>query len=101
MTTNAAGILGQGIVTAQAIGADIVDMEQIQIHPTMKPIRLPDYRRFAGRRRYPGERRGNRFIDEVGTRDVVSAAEIAQPGSFSWLVVDQAMLMFPASSQAM
>ena len=34
---------------------------------------------------------GKRFIDEVGTRDVVSAAEIAQPGSYSWLVVDQAM----------
>ena len=35
---------------------------------------------------------GKRFIDEVGTRDVVSAAEIAQPGSYSYLVVDQAML---------
>ena len=30
--------------------------------------------------------------DEVGTRDVVSAAEIAQTGSYSWLVVDQAMV---------
>ena len=35
---------------------------------------------------------GERFIDEVGTRDVVSAAEIAQTGSYSWLIVDQAML---------
>ena len=35
---------------------------------------------------------GKRFIDEVGTRDVVSAAEIAQTGSYSWLVVDQAMV---------
>ena len=35
---------------------------------------------------------GERFIDEVGTRDVVSAAEIAQPDSFSWLVVDQKMV---------
>ena len=34
---------------------------------------------------------GERFIDEVGTRDVVSAAEIAQPGSYSRLIVDQAM----------
>ena len=34
---------------------------------------------------------GERFIDEVGTRDVVSAAGIAQPGSYSWLIVDQAM----------
>ncbi|MBP3646057.1 MAG: FAD-binding protein, partial [Clostridia bacterium] len=35
---------------------------------------------------------GKRFIDEVGTRDVVSAAEIAQTGSYSWLIVDQAMV---------
>ena len=28
----------------------------------------------------------------MGTRDVVSAAEIAQTGSYSWLVVDQAMV---------
>ena len=35
MTTNAPGILGQGIKMAQAIGADTVDMDQIQIHPTV------------------------------------------------------------------
>src|SRR5699024_5041927 len=35
---------------------------------------------------------GKRFIDEVATRDVVSAAEIAQPGSFSWLIIDQDMV---------
>ena len=36
MTTNASGILGQGIKMAQAIGADTVDMDQIQIHPTVE-----------------------------------------------------------------
>ena len=36
MTTNAPGILGQGIKMAQAIGADTVDMDQIQIHPTVQ-----------------------------------------------------------------
>ena len=44
---------------------------------------------------------GKRFIDEVGTRDVVSAAEIAQPGSYSWLIMDQKLWsMLPASSRA-
>nr|MBR4279989.1 FAD-binding protein [Clostridia bacterium] len=42
---------------------------------------------------------GKRFIDEVGTRDVVSAAEIAQPGSYSWLIVDEAMLQASATIQ--
>ena len=34
---------------------------------------------------------GQRFYDEVSTRDKVSAAEIAQTGSCSWLVVDGKM----------
>ena len=36
MTTNAAGAQGQGIEMATAIGADTVDMDQIQIHPTVE-----------------------------------------------------------------
>lgn len=93
MTTNAAGIQGQGIFMAQAIGADTVDMEQIQIHPTVEANTaslITEGLRGDGAILVNAE--GKRFIDEVGTRDVVSAAEIAQPGSFSWLVVDQAML---------
>ena len=93
MTTNAAGIQGQGIAMAQAIGADTVDMEQIQIHPTVQADTaslLTEGLRGDGAILVNAE--GNRFIDEVGTRDVVSAAEIAQTGSFSWLVVDQKMV---------
>lgn len=33
---------------------------------------------------------GKRFTDEMGTRDVVSAAEIAQPGGYAYLIFDQA-----------
>lgn len=36
MTTNAAGAQGQGIEMAQALGAATVDMDQIQIHPTVQ-----------------------------------------------------------------
>ena len=36
MTTNAAGAQGQGIDMAVAIGAGTVDMDQIQIHPTVE-----------------------------------------------------------------
>ena len=35
MTTNAAGAQGQGIAMATAVGADTVDLDQIQIHPTV------------------------------------------------------------------
>lgn len=93
MTTNAAGLLGQGIEMATAVGAATVDMEQIQIHPTVQAdtaALITEGLRGDGAILVNAE--GKRFIDEVGTRDVVSAAEIAQTGSFSWLIVDQKMV---------
>ena len=93
MTTNASGIQGQGIQMAQALGAATVDMEQIQIHPT---VQFDTASLITEGLRGDGailvNANGERFIDEVGTRDVVSAAEIAQPDSFSWLIVDQKMV---------
>ena len=92
MTTNASGIQGQGIAMAAAVGADTVDMDQIQIHPTVQAdtaALITEGLRGDGAILVNAE--GKRFVDEVGTRDVVSAAEIAQPGSFSWLIVDQKM----------
>jgi fumarate reductase flavoprotein subunit len=93
MTTNAPGILGQGIEMAEAIGAATVDMDQIQIHPTVQfdtAALITEGLRGDGAILVNQD--GKRFIDEVLTRDVVSAAEIAQPGSYSYLIVDQAMV---------
>ena len=92
MTTNAPGINGEGIVMAQELGAAVVDMKQIQIHPTVQAdtsALITEGLRGDGAILVNKE--GKRFIDETGTRDVVSAAEIAQTGSFSWLIVDQKM----------
>ncbi len=101
MTTNAPGAQGQGIDMAVAIGAGTVDMDQIQIHPTVEAntaALITEGLRGDGAilvnaegNRFLVNAEGNRFTDEVGTRDVVSAAEIAQTGSYSWLVIDQAM----------
>ena len=93
VTTNHAGATGDGILMAEVIGADTVDMDQIQIHPTVEAntaALITEGLRGDGAVLINAE--GKRFIDEVGTRDVVSAAEIAQTGSYSWLVVDQAMV---------
>ena len=93
MTTNAPGAQGQGIDMAVAIGAGTVDMDQIQIHPTVEAntaALITEGLRGDGAILVNAE--GKRFTDEVGTRDVVSAAEIAQTGSYSWLVIDQAMV---------
>ena len=92
MTTNAAGITGEGIVMAQELGAAVVDMAQIQIHPTVQADTAALITEgLRGDGAILVNKEGKRFIDETGTRDVVSAAEIAQTGSFSWLIVDQKM----------
>ena len=93
MTTNAPGAMGEGIVMAQKIGAGVVDMDQIQIHPT---VQFDSSNLITEGLRGDGailvNIEGKRFIDEVLTRDVVSKAEIAQPKSFAWLVIDQKMV---------
>ena len=93
MSTNAAGALGQGITMAEAIGADTVDMDQIQIHPT---VTATDAHLITEGLRGDGailvNMEGKRFTDEVGTRDAVSKAEIAQTGSQVYLVIDNKMV---------
>lgn len=97
MSTNAAGIQGQGIAMAQAVGADVVDMAEIQIHPTVEANTASLITEgLRGDGAILVNQEGLRFYDEVSTRDKVSAAEIAQTGSASWLVVDNKM--FEASN---
>lgn len=93
VTTNAAGITGDGIKMAQAVGAATVDMDQIQIHPTVEQntsALITEGLRGDGAILVNAE--GLRFCDEVGTRDAVSAAELAQTGGCAYLVVDQKMV---------
>ncbi|MCQ2538347.1 MAG: flavocytochrome c [Lachnospiraceae bacterium] len=93
VTTNAPGIQGTGIKMAENAGAATVDMDQIQIHPTVEQgtsALITEGLRGDGAILVNAE--GKRFCDEVGTRDVVSAAVIAQTGSYAWLVVDQKMV---------
>ena len=93
VTTNAPGITGDGIKMAEAVGAATVDMDQIQIHPTVEQktsALITEGLRGDGAILVNAE--GLRFCDEVGTRDAVSAAELAQTGGYAWLVVDQKMV---------
>ena len=94
ITTNAPGIQGQGIQMAQAIGADTVDLEQIQLHPTVH-VQGSDAVLITEGLRGDGailvNQEGERFFDEVSTRDKVSAAEFEQTGGYAWLIVDSRM----------
>ena len=88
--TGAPGVTGEGILMAQAVGADLVDIEQIQLHPTVEQstsMLITEGVRGDGAILVNQE--GKRFINELLTRDVVSAGELEQPGSYAYIIFDQ------------
>ncbi len=90
VTTNAPGATGDGIVMAQALGADLVDIEQIQLHPTVEQttsILITESVRGDGA--ILVNQSGVRFTNELLTRDAVSAAELEQEGQYAWIIFDQ------------
>ena len=90
VTTNAPGATGDGIVMAQALGADLVDSEQIQLHPTVEQttsILITESVRGDGA--ILVNQSGVRFTNELLTRDAVSAAELEQEGSYAYIIFDQ------------
>ncbi len=95
ITTNAPGILGQGITMATEIGAGTVDMDQIQLHPTVHVADDGSANLITEGLRGDGailvNKEGKRFYDEVSTRDKVSNAENEQTDGVVWMIVDQKM----------
>ena len=92
VSTNAPSITGDAIEFLGAIGADFVDLEQIQIHPTVVQTDgslISESLRGDGAILLNAE--GKRFGNELLTRDVVSANVNAQEGSYAWLIADDVM----------
>ncbi len=74
-TTNPAGSVGEGIVQAWAVGADLADLELVQFHPTVlatSSLLLSEALRGEGAWLVDGD--GARFTDELAPRDVVARA---------------------------
>lgn len=90
VTTNAPGATGDGIVMAEAVGADLVDIEQIQLHPTVEQnTSMLITESVRGDGAILVNQSGKRFTDELLTRDVVSAAELEQEGQYAYIIFDQ------------
>lgn len=90
VTTNAPSATGDGIALAEKAGAALVDIDQIQIHPTVHQatsIMITESVRGGGA--ILVNQKGERFVNEMLTRDKVSAAEIAQEGGYAYLIFDQ------------
>lgn len=91
-TTNHSGATGDGLKLAEDLEADLDDIEFIQIHPTTDP--KSGYMFTEGLRGDGAilvNQDGKRFIDELQTRDVVSASILEQTGGVAYLVTNEAM----------
>lgn len=91
-TTNHAGATGSGIVMAQEVGADLMQIDQIQIHPTTDPN--TGYLFTEGLRGDGAilvNKESKRFTDELLTRDVVSQNILKQTDGVAYLIVNQEM----------
>ncbi|MEG0550982.1 MAG: flavocytochrome c [Vagococcus sp.] len=89
VTTNSEGSTGDGIKMIEKLGGQVVDMDQIQIHPTVqqdKGILIGEAVRGEGGILVSQE--GKRFVNEMDTRDNVSAAENKLKEKSSYLVFD-------------
>ncbi|RXI78584.1 flavocytochrome c [Levilactobacillus suantsaii] len=90
-TTNQPGATGDGIELATAAGADLVDMDQIQVHPTVQQD--TDHAYLIGEA-VRGEGAilvgadGKRFVNELDTRKNVTGAIDKLPAKSAYLIFD-------------
>lgn len=89
-STNTSGITGDGILMAEAIGANLVQMENIQL----LPLGDPKTGSLSGNIEHAVESRifvnleGKRFVNEAGRRDEMTLGLFAQPEATMYIVMD-------------
>lgn len=92
VSTNAKSIEGDAVKFLEEVGANFIDMDQIQIHPT---VVQKDGSLISEGLRGEGailvNQDGKRFVDELQTRDFVSKEILSQKDPSAWLIVDQSM----------
>ncbi|MBT2761190.1 flavocytochrome c [Paenibacillus sp. ISL-20] len=89
VTTNQEGSTGDGITMIEKLGGTTVDMDQIQVHPTVqqeKSYLIGEAVRGEGAILVTSQ--GQRFTNELDTRDNVTAAINKLPEKSAYLVFD-------------
>lgn len=82
---------GAGIEMAQAAGASVTGMSDIQLHPCGTPgTGLMENIRTSGRNRIFVDINGDRFVNEGAARDTLAQAILDQEGQNYWIVVNSA-----------
>jgi urocanate reductase len=90
-STNHPGATGDGIIMAQAVNADLVGMEWIQLLPMGDPKTgsLSGNIEQGVEDRIFVNKQGNRFVDEGARRDVMTQALYEQDGATMWVILDK------------
>ena len=91
-TLNHPGATGDAFGWVESLGGATVQMANIQIHPTAEAdnhILITEAVRGNGA--ILVNRNGKRFVNEMDTRDVVSAAILEQPSGDAFLIFDQSV----------
>ena len=88
-STNAKGATGDGILMAEKLGADTVDMDQIQLYPicdvdTGRILYTGDTRLVGGALLV--NKQGDRFVEELATRREISLAIKDQTDHVGYLI---------------
>lgn len=86
---------GQGMDLAKKYGAQLIGLDDIQLHPCGTPgTGLMENIRTSGRNRIFVNVEGDRFVNEGAARDVLANAIIKQPKGTYWIVVNK--VRYPA-----
>lgn len=81
---------GEGLKLAEAAGAELVGLADIQLHPCGTPgTGLMEDIRTSGRNRIFVNEAGERFVNEGAARDTLCKAIFAQTNSTYWVVVNK------------
>lgn len=92
-TTNQPGATGDAFAMVEKLDVALVDMKEIQTHPTVVPVKNELISEgVRGEGAILVNRAGKRFINELETRDVVSQAILKQEGKTAFLVFDQGIV---------
>lgn len=89
-TTNHPGATGDGMWMAQAVGANLIDMDYIQLLPMGDPVTgsLSGNIEQGVENRIFVNKEGNRFVAEDERRDVMTKALFEQTDTAMWVILD-------------
>lgn len=91
-TTNHPGATGDGLLLSKKVGAEFVDMAEIQTHPTVvESTGVMVTEAVRGNGAVLINKEGKRFFDELNTRDAVSAAILKQPTGHAYMFFDESV----------